>query len=188
VPETFVEMLSGGHPNSLGRTEEVVRFVLADRSRLEQLFGCLDDPDEVVRMRAGDGLEKVCRQRPEWFEPRVERLLGAVGAIAQPSVQWHTAQMLSHLYSRLDAEQRRRAVALLRRYLTESGDWIVLNVTMEILAEWSRDRAELTAWLLPELERLRTDERKSVAKRAAKLHAQLAGWEPDAPTAPAAID
>jgi HEAT repeat protein len=174
VPEAFVEMLSGGHPNSLGRTEEVVGLVLADGSRLEQLFGCLESPDAVVRMRAADALEKVCRERPEWFEPRVERLLEEVGAIDQPSVQWHTAQMLGHLYPRLDSDQGRRAGALLRRYLTESDDWIVLNVTMEILAEWSRDRADLAAWLLPELERLRADERKSVAKRATKLHAKLA--------------
>lgn len=175
MPEAFAEMLSGGHPNSLGRTEEVVGLVLADGSRLEQLFGCLESPDAVVRMRAADGLEKVCRERPEWFEPQIERLLGEVGAIAQPSVQWHTAQMLGHLYPRLNSEQRRRAVGLLRRYLTASDDWIVLNVTMEILAEWSRDRAELTAWLLPELERLQADQRKSVAGRAAKLHAKLAG-------------
>jgi len=175
VPEAFVEMLSGGHPNSLGRTEEVLGLVLADGSRLEQLFDCLDEPDAIVRMRAGDALEKLCRERPEWFEPRVERLLEEVGAVDQPSVQWHTAQMLGHLYPRLDAKQGRGAVALLRRYLTDSQDWIVLNVTMEILAEWSRDRADLTAWLLPELERMRADERKSVAKRATKLHARLAG-------------
>ena len=170
-----MEMLSGGHPNSLGRTEEVVGLVLADGSRLEQLLGCLDDPDEVVRMRAGDALEKVCRERPEWFEPRVDQLLGEIGAIPQPSVQWHTAQMLGHLHARLDAEQRQRAVARLRGYLTGSDDWIVLNVTMEVLAEWSRADAELAEWLLPELERLLADDRKSVAKRAAKLHAELAG-------------
>jgi len=56
VPEAFVEMLSGGHPNSLGRTEEVLGLVLADGSRLEQLFDCLDEPDAIVRMRAGDAL------------------------------------------------------------------------------------------------------------------------------------
>ena len=30
----FREMLAGGHPNSLGRTVEVVEIVLADQSRL----------------------------------------------------------------------------------------------------------------------------------------------------------
>ncbi len=63
VAESFAEMLQGGHPNSLGRTEEVVGVVLADRARLEELFATIADPDEVVRLRVGDALEKVCRGR-----------------------------------------------------------------------------------------------------------------------------
>lgn len=36
--DSFESMLSGGHPNSLGRTVEVVDMVLADRERLGELF------------------------------------------------------------------------------------------------------------------------------------------------------
>ena len=95
--EPFAEMLAGGHRNSLGRTEEVVGIVLADPGRLDELFASLAVRDELVRMRAGDALEKVCREQPEWFAPRIERLLGDVAQIEQPSVQWHLAQMLQHL-------------------------------------------------------------------------------------------
>jgi|GEM_PF-4906833 len=38
--ETFETMLTGGHHNSLGRTEEVVDLVLADETRLEELYNC----------------------------------------------------------------------------------------------------------------------------------------------------
>lgn len=38
-------------------------MVVDDRTRLDELFACLESPDELVRMRAGDGLEKVCRQQ-----------------------------------------------------------------------------------------------------------------------------
>ena len=65
LSEPFAEMLTGGHPNSLGRSEEVVGIVVDDRTRLDELFACLESPDELVRMRAGDGLEKVCRQQEE---------------------------------------------------------------------------------------------------------------------------
>ena len=36
--ERFEEMLAGGHPNSLGRTVEVVDAVLAKPSRLSELY------------------------------------------------------------------------------------------------------------------------------------------------------
>ena len=36
----FETMLSGGHPNSLGRTVEVVAAVLDDPARLDELFSC----------------------------------------------------------------------------------------------------------------------------------------------------
>ena len=173
VPEPFTDMLKGGHPNSLGRTMEVVEVVLHDQSRLEELFGCLADSDELIRMRAGDALEKVCREQRGWFVPQVDRLLGEVGAIEQPSVQWHVAQILDHLRGDLADDQTKRAKKLLKRNLTRSHDWIVLNVTMDVLVGWAEDDAALARWLMPELERLSTDERKSVAKRASRRLAGL---------------
>jgi hypothetical protein len=171
--ERFTDMLEGGHRNSLGRTEEVVGIVLADQTRLNELFACLAVPNELVRMRAGDALEKVCREHPEWFPPYVERLLGDVGNIVQPSIQWHLAQMLQHLRGDLSDKQAQRATRLLKRNLTRSTDWIVLNVTMDVLAEWAKEDPRLAAWLTKELERLCGDERKSVSKRASKRLADL---------------
>jgi hypothetical protein len=93
----LARMLTGGHPNALGRTEEVVVIVLADRARLDELFDCLRVEDPVVRTRAGDALEEVCRRRPEWLAHEAERVLRDVGTIDQPSVRWHVAQILGHL-------------------------------------------------------------------------------------------
>jgi HEAT repeat protein len=168
-------MLTGGHPNSLGRTEEVVGKVLADRARLDELLATMDDPDEVVRMRAGDALEKICRVRPDWLRGHVERLLGDLGQSEQPSVRWHVAQMLQHLRDDLSEDQVRRATALLQGNLTCSTDWIVLNVSMDVLTQWAGRDPPLADWLAPELERLSRDHRKSVAKRAAKRLTELAG-------------
>jgi hypothetical protein len=166
-------MLKGGHRNSLGRTEEVLETVLADRARLDELFACLADADDLVRMRAGDALEKACRARPDWLRPYVGRLLDEVGAIEQPSVQWHLAQMLGLLRGDLSDEQARRAERLLRRNLSRSDDWIVLNVTMDVLSEWATSKPALRRWLMRELGGLRRDRRKSVAKRASKRLADL---------------
>jgi hypothetical protein len=37
-------------------------------------------------MRAADAIEKVCRDRPEWFVHHVERLLGEVASIERAVV------------------------------------------------------------------------------------------------------
>lgn len=173
VSMPFANMLAGGHSNSLGRTAEVVGIVQADHGRLEELFATMADPDEVVRMRVGDALEKVCRERPDWFVPNVERILGDLAETDQPSVQWHVAQMLGHLRDDLSDDQEQRATGLLQRNLTGSSDWIVLNVTMDVLTVWSRRDPALARWLAPELERLRHDKRTSVAKRASVQLAEL---------------
>lgn len=167
-------MLAGGHPNSLGRTEEVVDIVLADQSRLLDLFATMASSDEVVRLRAGDALEKVCRERPAWFLEHVDRLLGDLGSIEQPSVQWHVAQMLQHIRDDLTAGQAQRATVMLQQNLNRSTDWIVLNVTMDVLTRWADRDPRLARWLSPELERLGHDRRPSVAKRAVKRQADLA--------------
>ena len=96
----------------------------------------------------------------------MDHLLSDLGQIAQPSVQWHVAQMLQHLRSDLSDDQVQQATELLQRNLSSSTDWIVLNVTMDVLTEWATRDTQLADWLVPELQRLRMDARRSVAKRA----------------------
>jgi hypothetical protein len=105
--------------------------------------------------------------------PHIEHIIGNLGDIDQASVQWHVAQMLGHLRGDLSEEQVQRAQRLLQRNLTGSTDWIVLNVTMDVLTNWSARDPSLARWLTPELERLRQDKRKSVARRAATRLAEL---------------
>lgn len=69
------------------------------------------------------------------------------------------AQILQHLRGDLPDEQAQRAAELLQRNLTHSSDWIVLNVTMDVLAEWAKCNRALAGWLRRELERLCRDQR-----------------------------
>ena len=118
-------------------------------------------------MRAGDAVEKVCRVHPDWLTPYVDRLLGEVSEIDQPSVQWHLAQMIGTV--RLNARQRRRAVALLKHNLEIATDWIVLNYTLEVFARFVRADEGLRDYFAGQLQRLVHNPHKSVAKRVAKL-------------------
>ena len=167
----FEAMLSGGDKRSLGRADEVVAHVLAKPKRVAALYDCLFSDDEIVRMRASDALEKVCRERPALVMPFADRLLRDVAKIDQPSVQWHLAQILGTLP--LDAALRRRAIAHLKRNLRRYDDWIVINLTLEALAEIAKHSASLRKTLPPILRRYQRDRRKSVAKRASKLLAGL---------------
>jgi hypothetical protein len=109
----FEPILTGGDRRSLGRVDEVIEAVLARPSSFAALFDCLFSADEIVRMRAGDAIEKVARRRPDLLEPYHERLLVDVAAIEQASVQWHLAQILPRL--ELGPSERRRAIVVLKR-------------------------------------------------------------------------
>lgn len=165
----FEAMLTGGHPNSLGRTIEVVDLVLADKSRLEALYSCYFSSDEVVRLRVSNGLKRVCREHPEWLVPYVDRLIGDISKIDQASTKWTLAQLFGMLKTQMSPVQIQKATEIMKRNLRESDDWIVQNTTMQVLFDWSEGNQPLREWILPVLEKMLDSKHGSVAKRANKL-------------------
>jgi len=166
-------MLTGGHPNSLGRTVEVVDLILADRKQLPRLFDCYDSADPVVRMRTSNALKRICRSQPEWLLPFIDRLILQVSALDQASAQWTLATLFYLLEPGMDAAQKNAAGRILKKNLEQHDDWIVLNTTMDTLAAWSDDDTRLKNWLLPRLKKLEADNRGSVARKAAKILARF---------------
>jgi hypothetical protein len=84
----FCEMLSGGHPNSLGRTEEVVELVLASPERIDELYATYDSKDEVVRLRVSSSFKRVFLAQPVWFKKWYPRFAKRVLKLQQPSALW----------------------------------------------------------------------------------------------------
>ncbi|WP_434993788.1 hypothetical protein [Arthrobacter sp. Ld5] len=173
--EAIERMLSGGHPNSMGRTVEVVELVAADRSRLQELFDCYGSEDPVVRLRTSSAFKRLEAARHEWLVPFADRLIDDVGTLDQPSAQWTLAKLFLRLTADLTPDQRDRATLLLQRNLEREHDWVVLINTMETLSAWSDGDPALRAWLDPQLERLAEDPRTSVAERARNLAARARG-------------
>ncbi len=169
----FEMMLTGGHPNSLGRTIEVVDIVLADRSRLMDLYSCYFSEDEVVRLRVSSAMKRVAQEQLGWLVPLIDSLLDEISGIHQASTQWTLAILFQWLWEQMDTTQQARAKKLLMANLCEWDDWIVLNNTMEVLTEWSMGDPSLRLWLIPKLEALQSDRRRSVAGRARKLLGRL---------------
>ncbi len=172
--ESFEEMLTGGHHNSLGRTVEVVDCVLAQPERMKDLFGCYGSDDEVVRLRTSSAIKRVTKAQAGLVVPFLDRLINEIGILDQASAQWTLAQLFQILRDKMSATQIDGALGIMKRNLAEHGDWIVLNTTVESLVEWSENDDELTEWLKPHLARLANDSRKSVSKRAQKALSQLA--------------
>lgn len=168
-------MLTGGHPNSLGRTVEVVSVVLASPERAVELFDCYNSSDEVVRLRVSNALRRVQSERPELVVPLIDRLIVETGALDQASAQWTLPKLFERAEADMDARQRADALRIVKRNLAEHKDWIVLNNSIEYLARLSVSDATLKEWLLPHLERLSADTRKSVAKRAKRALQDLGG-------------
>ncbi len=171
--ETFEQMLTGGHPNSLGRTIEVVDTVLADSTRLDDLYNCYFSEDEVVRLRTSNALKRISKEHPEWLVPYIDSFLTEIAEIKQASTQWTLANLFETLAAEMTEEQLKDAKTVLKRNLTTWDDWIVLNNSMQVLFDWSRDDPALEKWLKPHLKRLQGETRKSVAGRAKKLLAKL---------------
>ena len=171
--EEFESMLSGGHPNSLGRTLEVVDVVLADRSRLDDLYRCYYSDDEVVRLRVSSAMKRVTIEHPDWTLGLIDGLQCEVAAIDQASMRWTLALLFDLMADLLSPQQRSRAIEIMQANLAEHSDWIVLYNSMKVLGRWAEADPGLAEWLLPHAHRLACDERKSVAANARKLLAHL---------------
>ena len=169
MDEQFSEMLVvGGKSNSLGRAQEVIDLVLADQSRLDELYNCLFADDAWARMRAADAFEKVCRQHPEWLLPYVDRFPSELAISTQPSIQWHLAQIYGQLS--LTDEQEKDAVDWLTRLVsTKDVDWIVAANAMDTLAKFARNGSFSKAQLISLLKIQQQHKSNAVIKRSTKL-------------------
>ena len=169
----YPSVLSGGKPNSLGRTLEVVEHVMADKRRLKALLDCYSSDDELVRLRVSNAVKRVSREHPAWLVHYTERLLNDISKIDQASTQWTLAELFDTLKPSMSAKQHQAAKKHLKKLLASHDDWIVLNTVMKTLAQWADTDKRLANWLLPHLQRLADDPRKSVSNRARKLLAAL---------------
>ena len=167
--ESFEEMLSGGHSNSLGRTIEVVDIVLKNPDRMDALYKCYFSSDEIVRLRTSNAIKRVFKERPEWFNDYADRLLGTISLINQPSTKWTLAQLWLEHRERLTPSQTMCAKQNLIKTLHEENDWIALNMSMKTLEHYVKKDALLIQKCVERTRELANDSRKSVSKGAHKL-------------------
>ena len=167
-------LLSGGHPNSLGNTVEVVAAVGDNPDLLAELIATYASEDPVVRLRVSSALKRVAAEHPGMVHDALGSIMAWVKDIDQPSAWWSLSQLFHALKELLTASERTDALELMKSVLTSHDDWIVINQTMGTLGEWARTDESLRHWLLPVLEGFTHEPRVSIAKRAQRYLTQLA--------------
>ena len=60
--KSIEQTLTGGHPNSLGNTVEVVNMILSDHSHFQELFECYFSDNEVVRLRVSNAMKRIFKE------------------------------------------------------------------------------------------------------------------------------
>ena len=175
--EPFTHMLSGGHPNSLGRTREVVEHVLKAPERVHELLNAYDDTDPVVRLRVSSAFKRIVQGNHTLMVEHLDAFLDKVIELphvgAQPSAQWTVAQICLALTKDLSKAQYERVKTHLMSNLETINDWIVLAQTMETLSGWAVNDLGLAKWLRPRLKLRVADPRPAVSKKAGKSLQQV---------------
>lgn len=168
----FEEMLTGGHPNSLGNTLEVVEIILNNKGLLDDLIACYRSDDAVVRLRVSNAVKRVTKEKPEWAAVYLDDFLGWISEINQASTKWTLSTLYVLLAAYMDTGQRNQAIQIMKKNL-HYDDWIVQNTTAEALYHFAVDEPQLAQWLKPELKKMMSSRHKSVAKRSQKLLEKL---------------
>lgn len=173
MEDGFIDMLAvGGKSNSLGKVDKVIDIVLHDKSRLEELYDCMFAEDPWTRMRAADAFEKVCRQRPDWILPFVDRFPNDLAVSTQPSILWHLAQ----IYAQVDltGTQKSFAINWLKNLLSSKDiDWIVSSNAMDTLVKFTKEGSFAADDMATLLKVQQGHKSKAINKRATKLLAGL---------------
>lgn len=176
---TILDKLRGGDRRSIGRSNEVVTILRRQPMLFSDLIEGLRHPDELVRMRAADVVEKLTVKNPEWLRPfRVQLIKLAAGA-EQPELRWHLAQVLPRL--ELSRRDCMIVAAVFRCYLRDRSR-IVKTFAMQGLADLTKQDPSLMNSIRPILTSLTRTGSAAMKSRGRKLLAQLrAQWVSSSP-------
>ncbi len=168
----LADALRGGDRRSIGRANEVSEHVLAHPESLPELLDCLKSEDLLVRMRAGDALEKVSARYAALLRPKAGSLLALAERATEQETRWHLAQILPRLD--LQGDERKRAVAMMLDYADDPSR-IVRADALTALAGFAEADAALrprVATLLREAESSTAPAVRARARRLRRDH----GW------------
>ena len=158
--------LTGGDRRSIGRSNEVAAEAQAHPELIPILVEGLSSEDLLIRMRAGDALEKATRQRPDLLEPHRSLLLSLATTTAEQELRWSLAQMLPRI--QWSAEDRKKVVETLFGYLADKST-IVKVMALQALSDLTRQDPSLTSTVVQAIHQESVAGRPAVQARGRKL-------------------
>jgi hypothetical protein len=166
----ILKKLSGGTRRSIGKANQVAAEVLAHPNLFAHLVAALASDDELLRMRAGDAIEKISAQRPDLLHPFKKKLLTIANRTRQQEVRWHAAQIIPRL--NLTPAERAAAIEILFDYLRDKSS-IVKTFAMQALADLAASDPKLKSQIRPLLEELTQIGTPAMRARGRKLLRKL---------------
>lgn len=119
---------------SVGRSEQVVKLILANPDLLADVVQAILSEDPGIRMRASDAVEKISREQPGWLKPYKKCFLNKIVKIEQKEVRWHIAQILPRFS--LTSKERDKMFNLMRSYLNDNSQ-IVKTFALQALTDFA---------------------------------------------------
>lgn len=144
------EKLAAGDMRTTGKSDDVVTEVLRNPSKISALFAGLSDIRPGVRMRSADALEKITLEKPALIQTYIRKLLKAAQSSTQQEVQWHIAQIVTHVKPSM-REVNHFAGIMLRYYRTSRSRIVqAFSLTALVhLAEYDKNIKKTVKELLP---------------------------------------
>jgi hypothetical protein len=162
----LLKQLAGTDRRSIGRSNQVVKQVLANPKLFRTLIAGMLDADPIIRMRSADAVEKITAIHPTLLRAYKKLLLHQVARSDQPEVRWHVAQLFSRL--ELTPKERRLVMTILAKYLHDKSS-IVKTFSMQALADIAIQEPELRPGIVRKLERLTLTGTPAMRARGKKL-------------------
>ena len=125
----ILSLILDGDMRNLGRAKEALELALADPAQIANLVDGLLDTSPIIRGGCANVLENIGRQWPDLIQPYASEIVDAVKGSSQKEVQWHAAQLASHLA--LDSEQQDVMASCLIRWFDYSNSSIVRTMCLQ---------------------------------------------------------
>jgi hypothetical protein len=171
----LLRKLDGGDLRSKGRSEEVVREVLADLSLVRELAAGLRRANPLVRMRCADALEKVSRTAPQSLRTLRRPMLRLLRMPQPKEVLWHLLQIAPRIrWSPSDLIDVNAAASAALADASNIVKACALQALVELLAQDPRRAPEVRRQVSLAL----ASATPAVRARARKLMPQLKEVEP----------
>lgn len=161
----ILNWLSGGDLRSDGMADEAATFVLENPQVFDDLFAGLRAPDDVVRGRAADALEKIAREQPDLLIGHLTHLKEIAETDPVPMVKMHLAMLFGHLIACNQdiAEIKSILLHLLQDDRVFTRSWAIVSLCI-LAREFPLERNNIVEHIAP----LQADNSVAIRTRAQK--------------------